>query len=628
MIQNRRLKPNRLLPKRFLHAQKGSALIGVLAVILIGTLLIVETSTVLNPIRRFFGARSKDARNLTVAEKGLEMAMGDLLARAENRDWTTVQFGENAKMQDRIDVGLVVDPQMQRRIKPRFQELKNNKAVSEVYYFPSPENGDPEGGVLFYDDVYPKFFHIIAKSIDPGTGAVQTEEAMLEVDVHTTADFALAFLENFQNPGLHTVDDGSTGTPSYSLVPMDIIGRTHLGKIHPSHLYFNRSYWHPDILDPPASQHILQGLTTIDMTTGDPTASTFPRDPAASIDITEYEDEYNLNLVFSDWTDTQAWINLLTENPTINLGTGQVCLQFSGLSVERYVCDTSTLDPNLRYKGSPKESWSLAEEPLYLWCDCQLHVRGRINGVLGVMSTQNIIIEGDIQYVDQSLNSLDYFSAFSQDAFIIPATVPNFQYRYFDSTPGGVSSPTNEIIANDRDAGVASYINPDNPGDPGAENAMGTLDLDGAYFSLDTIRVEPNIESPGAIQSMNGNFYEQYNTGAPDYYYVYDATGGQWQHKEDPAVCATPGVSSADCGHGDELRRNYSAAIWIYGSLALERPPILQNQGMGFNKLAILWDERFDTYAPFGAANLNKPKLKLMWRKRINGDSPFLAENL
>ncbi|MCI5071780.1 hypothetical protein MRY82_02400 [bacterium] len=613
------------------HQQQGSALLAAVILLGIAGLIMAGSASVIQPMQRYFGQRNKGTDMRSLSEEGLQLAIRDLLERAQQNDWTgMVQNGQTVSLQGMTDMGLVIATRnpLRENMTPRFSRQKQDGSIMNIYYIPSIENADPGGGVDNYNSLYPKLFNVVVESKKAGSAQIESMEALVAVKLMTPGDYALSFVENHYGGGLYTLDDNARTPVPYTFIPIVAEGDVHLGKIHKDNFYFGASFYHPGHTVP-ANEYVFSGKTTINAVTGDLTAATFNRSANVSFSMSDYEDEFDVQYMDDSSSKINAWDGQLFDTADLSIVASDVCFKFVDNIIQQWECKTGNLRPDRRYDGefqggAPIKTYQIPDGGLNIYIKGSVHVKGKLDGKVAIFAKGYAWIEGDIQYADQSGQSNDMFSVFALDGVRIPSTIPNHYSRYFDvASTGTLLSSTNVTVSNDRDTGNNRYYNPNVSG--GSQNAYGNLDLDGCFMSFGDLEVWPFSYGADKIVANNGSIWDQYNSGAGDYYYYYDSVSAAWLHQKNPAVCAVNDVNPGACPDGQELQRNYSDAIWLYGCMSFEKPnAMLHRDGLGFQRMVLKNDDRFKNYVPYGMPSFKYPKVDLVWSRRLNKESDIL----
>lgn len=619
----------------------------------VGTIVMVGFVSLTNVFQGRFGFRQKQNTVSGQAEAGIELATSDLNSRVRNGDWLTFTDSANniTTDQGRYDSGLIYPPSGATRTSKNHRfSISNGDLNSKVYYFPDAAN---IGATLStYPDTYPKFYHVIIQTQNTKTGQTYSTETKLRLDKKPVSDFALA---------LFTSATPAPGT-FYEYPPGSYSGHVHFGSMNPTNVSFVSPFKHPSSAAyPPSNVVKFEGRVTTGYDASGSTAyATYPFTKSPDVVITPgpaMEDAYEVS-VGDSAGDTTSWFNTVKSKAILLAGgsgttvstrlqsadatveadatTADICLLFKPTTIEIYTCNASNI-PSTRYTGTATVINSPSQ---VFYCEsCQYHIKGIVGGTVAVISKNRMYIEGDIQYADQSSTSANFFSAITQHDLYVGPAVPSYDVPYFTSSTtltSSVSSTshTNFTVTNDRDMGDTNYLNP--VSGQAQNNAQGTLDLDGVYYTDGLFRIRGiNDADPLASTTKGVSFgISLYNT-TDGTRYSHTTTGGNpWFSATNVKNAAYSAVvplmavtmpSSTSTPPGTELPRQYSYAVWVFGSLTSRTHGKLMTSGLGFTNQTINWDTRLELADLFGVPLTNQPKIQTVWKKSSDQKSTFLT---
>ncbi len=678
------------------QSNKGVALIAVLIAIGVGMVVVIALLASTSLKNKIGGMFRRGAVLQTTAEKGFNLGKRDLLNRGLEENFST--FDEYASQEELLKVGFFPPAPGESRggIVPRFDILEDNVEL-QVFYFPNAENGG-----VGADDHFPKTFTIVSQAKHLSSQEVFTMEGEISLRPENWAEYSFALNHPRVPDGVDELD----------LAPGSFGGRVHFG------LFFD-SEGNPDPtkrikLDGYSyATHLFKELVTFSggedrELSPDDDPSTFPFDFAGAQIIFDKG-------VRSGWpasVPSTAEFNALREVATHEIGdpdhpNADICLKFLDPTTDnndgkivQYPCNLSEPNPEegslgyhdvfQRYSGELED----VEEGVVtraldefdasgiFYVHGNAHVKGLVDGVFTIVTPKQLVLEGDVQYVNQDVEfSDDLVGLLSQGDIVIPYGVPmrpdlnSGAYKQGDPEGRPWNNITNFVVENDRDEDPESeysndyHQNPPDGRDIGWKNNVFSLDLDAIMMSVEGgLNVEGinglDGSSPGkaVIPDVNGDIWSLETTNEDDSYYFQDADGN-WTRRADPIYCGAPGWY----GYGEdrrcilykELSRAQSETLSVFGSVILNEythtsnrrwlpgcavhgdapggnfcegnwnEAVYGNSGgytTGFSRKLINGDPRVSRWQPPGFPDTGVVHVGENWTKQFRGYSTLLEE--
>jgi hypothetical protein len=464
---------------------QGSALIGALILVAVGTLLI---AAFLGPIRSFlnFGG---DARKLSIlrskAEGGVDLAKADLKERTRQKDFTSYQ-PPDVPAQVETEVCLDSDPNWNCRAGlvhwagrdcenpakastciPRFTQTADD-IVLTVTYRPAPKK---QGDTSSWNRSNPKVFSVISEARNSVSGERFRVEAVLQVGVLNYASITSGILKpTIREAGAATFDFLPTewgGSVYFGKTPQTNAAGTPVPEGTPHPIRFLKG-----------GKHLFAGPVSFadadEIKDGsNDTYYPFRRETSDSQTEMEFRMGYQSDVSpIQNQADAYDQAVAAVGSNKLELSGDHVCLKFvvgaGGTGqIWKFDCNMNTdpdppsngksrlvFDPLARYKypsggslpagtleadgaGNPPPTvYNISQYPVVVCKNsngspCNLHVKGVVKGKLTTVADY-IHLEGDIvqhnQSLDPSAPSEDLFGAVAKNDLVIPVGVPQDGY--------------------------------------------------------------------------------------------------------------------------------------------------------------------------------------------------------
>jgi len=613
----------------------GSILVIVLVLIGIATVGLMTMLGVTNSVFNIGGAFRKGLTLKLKAEAGFQLAKTDLKECIQVEDFPAnclKNLPDSASQEEIIDrgikAGLVYDDNRNctepANCEPRFTK-QEGKIETSVFYIPKNDNGGDASKP-------PKSFEVISQAKNTMTGEVHTIEALLQVKSENFSEITFGMLK----PALRK------GITKLTIMPATYGGHVHFGNpVGDVHYFFDR-YDTTASLD--QNTHQFDGPVTFSEVPIPGEGRPFERHQDSEMN---FEKGYTSD--FDVQTDTDAIFNYTKDKATLvlNPSKSNYCLKLVPGNpkgeIRQYDCKMDEIKPLNRYDkerlgnigtkiGEIDNTIIFCGDPNDPSETCNIHVKGIVQGALTV-AAENIYIEGDIVYKDQSAESKDLFGALAKTNLVVPRGVPNGldDYQAMDG-----DNPVNRRLENitnfnpggkDRDEGDSDYPTLETGKVKGYKNTPGTLDLEGMFMAVGGVLdlegfndLSTNTKEGTTILNESGQPYAYTKKLTNSYFYE---SGGSWDRHGNPMFCSNS--KKIPCPWDYEAMRAVSSNLWIYGGLLTKGYSYTKFEDSGFQRRVIKTDPRFSDTPPPGYPPSNSSLMVVLSVKSYGGKSTLLA---